>query len=58
MFMLQKKVCSCNSIPENGNSLYPTCNICRENLNDREGQTDNTPVDKYHFTLNKKGIRC
>jgi len=30
----------------------------RENFNSRESQTDSTPVDKYQFTLNTKGVRC
>ena len=28
----------------------------RESLNNREGNTDRTPVDKYHFIA--KGVRC
>ena len=30
----------------------------RENLGNREGQTDYTPVDKYQFTWTSKGVRC
>ena len=30
----------------------------RENLDDKEGQTDSTPVDKYQFTWTTKGVRC
>ena len=30
----------------------------RENLYNREGQTDSTPVDEYHFTWTTKGVRC
>ena len=28
----------------------------KENLNNREGQPDNTLVDKYHFTSDEKGV--
>ena len=30
----------------------------RQNLNNREEQTDSTPVDKYHFSWTTKGVRC
>ena len=30
----------------------------RENLDDGEGQTDSTPVDKFYFTLTTKAFRC
>ena len=30
----------------------------RENLNDREGQSMSTPVDKYPFTWTTQGVRC
>ena len=31
----------------------------RENLENREGQTDSTPlVEKYHCTWTTKGVRC
>ena len=30
--------------------------ICRENVNNRGGITDNTPVGKYLFTWTTKGV--
>ena len=42
--------------------IQGSCNIAarntRENLDNREGQTDCRPVDKYHFTWTTKGVRC
>ena len=32
-------------------------NIRRENLSNREDQTDSTPVDKYNFAWTVKGVR-
>ena len=29
-----------------------------ENLNSREGRTESTPVDKFHFTQTAKGVQC
>ena len=29
----------------------------RDNVNNREGQPDSTPVGKYHFTWTTKGVR-
>ena len=37
------------------NQIY--CNLVRENLNNREGQTDSTSVDKYYYTWTTKGVR-
>ena len=34
------------------------CIFSKENSNNREGQTECTPVDKLHFTWTKKGGRC
>ena len=31
--------------------------VLTENLNNREGQTDSTFVEKYYITWNKKGFR-
>ena len=33
-------------------------NRSRENLNNREGQSDSLPVDKYYVSMTTKGIRC
>ena len=30
----------------------------RENLNNRDGQTGITPVEKYLYMLSTKGVRC
>ena len=32
--------------------------ILRENLNNKEGETYSTPVDKYQFNWPTKGVRC
>ena len=29
-----------------------------DNLNNREGQTDSTPAEKYNFTLTTEGLWC
>ena len=34
------------------------CMAARENINNRERQTDCTPVDKYNFIRTTKGARC
>ena len=31
--------------------------VNRDNLNNKEGQTESTP-DKYYFTWTTKGVRC
>ena len=33
-------------------------NVFSENLDNREGQTDSTAVDKSYFTWTEKGVRC
>ena len=32
--------------------------LTRENLNNREGQTESKPVDRCYFTRTEKGVRC
>ena len=39
-------------------SHYTPRHVSRENLDNREGQTDSRPVEKYIFTWTTKGVRC
>ena len=44
-------------LARNCSNGFIKCRGTRGSFNNREGQTDSTPVDKYHFTWTKKGVR-
>ena len=44
--------------PGNIQIEVPGVHYLKENFKNREGQTDNIPVDKYNFIRTTKGIQC